>query len=527
MKKAILVLFLLFVALGLRLLHPKADPPSSLSWSGALLSDEGYWCHNAANKVLFDKWETDNFNPYLVSPVFTLFEYASFKTGGVDLIHVRLPNIIFGTLSILILYLITQDWLAAILLTLNYIFVMYNRMALLETTVIFFLLLSLLTWQKEKFTLSGVFLAVSILTKVTASFFIFVLLLQILFFEEKKKKPLRFLLGLALVILPFILVFVIPSYSGWKEIQTIHVAKKFTHPLLHFKSLALFFTTHFGLVKIPFLYLLAFLGSLQVFSRVLTKREIFTRSETIVFLWLLIGALFLGFFPYQPPRYLLLIIPPMCVEASFTLRELKKQKSLYLKFVRNFFKMSLVFLGIFLSPIYILNLILGSLLGHRYIVGGWLILSVIISALLILRGEMTLRRKFLKFVYLGGVTLIILNNGFQYLKWAVRPEYSILNASRKVKEIIGEKAILGGEISSTLSLENHVRAIPFLGTLNREYFPQLTYLITYGNEEIRRYQYMKLLEEYKLVFSLVKSIKIMHNYYTHENFLLFKLKEGR
>src|SRR5438876_186795 len=56
------------LAIVLRLVALDSDPYARLSWSSALLTDEGFYIHNARNLVLFGTARTDEFNNMLIMP---------------------------------------------------------------------------------------------------------------------------------------------------------------------------------------------------------------------------------------------------------------------------------------------------------------------------------------------------------------------------------------------------------------------------------------------------------------------------
>jgi len=79
-----------------RFIHLEADPPIYLSPSGGLFGDEAALAHNARNKVLFGIWITNEWNPFIYNPILTILEYFSFLSFGIDLIQIRVVNILGG-----------------------------------------------------------------------------------------------------------------------------------------------------------------------------------------------------------------------------------------------------------------------------------------------------------------------------------------------------------------------------------------------------------------------------------------------
>jgi 4-amino-4-deoxy-L-arabinose transferase-like glycosyltransferase len=138
----------LAVAALLRALYPAADPP----WNptvGIVWHDEGAWVHNARNKVLFGAWSQDAWNPMYVAPVFTGLEYLAFKTIGVGVRQARVVPEVAGLISVWLLALGVgrtagrrAGLIAGALLATNYMYVMWNRAALMEAPMVAFMVAS-------------------------------------------------------------------------------------------------------------------------------------------------------------------------------------------------------------------------------------------------------------------------------------------------------------------------------------------------------------------------------------------------
>ena len=71
-----------------------SDPPPDLSTSGGYWADEGFWTHNARNKILFGKWITDEWNNMYASPVPHFLTYAVFKMAGIGLRQARVVPVL-------------------------------------------------------------------------------------------------------------------------------------------------------------------------------------------------------------------------------------------------------------------------------------------------------------------------------------------------------------------------------------------------------------------------------------------------
>jgi hypothetical protein len=136
------------VAIVLRGLFPAADPPWRTT-VGVVWHDEGAWVHNARNKALFGAWRLDEWNPIFIAPVFTGLEYLSFAAFGVGVRQARLVSEVAGLASVILLALGVRrlggdraSLIAGALLATNYVYVMYDRAAIMEALMAAFIVAS-------------------------------------------------------------------------------------------------------------------------------------------------------------------------------------------------------------------------------------------------------------------------------------------------------------------------------------------------------------------------------------------------
>jgi hypothetical protein len=179
---ALAVAAVLLVGAILRGLFPTADPP----WNppvGITWHDEGPWTHNARNRVLWGEWKTDEWNPMYLAPVFTALEYASFAVFGVGFWQARLVSEFMGLLSVLALAYgvaaVSTRWAglaASALLATNYVYVMWNRAALMEATMVAFIAISWSAYALARRRawwglVAGVCAVLAFFTKAAAAFY--------------------------------------------------------------------------------------------------------------------------------------------------------------------------------------------------------------------------------------------------------------------------------------------------------------------------------------------------------------------
>ncbi len=124
----------------LRALWLQSDAYPRLSWSSALLTDEGFYIHNARNLVLFGRLRTDEFNNMLIMPLLHLAQVVVFKILGVGLVQARLISVVAGLLTVVILgdtlrrmYGARVAMLGILLFGLDHVLILYSRLALMDT----------------------------------------------------------------------------------------------------------------------------------------------------------------------------------------------------------------------------------------------------------------------------------------------------------------------------------------------------------------------------------------------------------
>jgi 4-amino-4-deoxy-L-arabinose transferase-like glycosyltransferase len=167
-----------------------ADPPVRRA-VGIVWHDEGAWVHNARNKALWDTWRTDEWNPVFVAPVFTALEYASFATFGVGTWQARVVPALSGLVAVVALMVglhVLAGSRAAIiggaLLATNYAFVMWNRAALMESTMTAFMVVAWTAWVLSERRaawgiVAGLAAVAAFFTKAAAAFFIAAMTLDV------------------------------------------------------------------------------------------------------------------------------------------------------------------------------------------------------------------------------------------------------------------------------------------------------------------------------------------------------------
>ncbi|MFY9569976.1 MAG: glycosyltransferase family 39 protein, partial [Blastocatellia bacterium] len=178
-RAAIVVSGILVAAFLLRVINLDADPSAFLSRD--FITDEGWWAHNARNAVFYGQWKIDDLNQGLYSAyLYNLLLYFIFKLSGVSFTTLRLLSAVTGWATVVVLFFLVRREVnirAAVfttaLLGFSNLHIIYSRTGFVETTIVFFLALTLWCWSLRRvnqlFSLaSGVCFGLMILTKVTA-----------------------------------------------------------------------------------------------------------------------------------------------------------------------------------------------------------------------------------------------------------------------------------------------------------------------------------------------------------------------
>ena len=93
------------VAVILRLVFLRADPPWDFTWSQALFTDGARAIDGARSKIVFGRWILDMRSPVvLFYPLVNLAAFAIFKVGGVGLAQANLVGVLPALASVVLLF---------------------------------------------------------------------------------------------------------------------------------------------------------------------------------------------------------------------------------------------------------------------------------------------------------------------------------------------------------------------------------------------------------------------------------------
>ena len=488
-----LAIGIIFIAImAMRFIHLDADSPLDLDWSGGYFGDEMALAHNARNKVLFGEWTSDEWNPYIYSPLLTILEYAFFSVLGVGLVPLRLVNIFVLFLGFWLLLLTLRrerDWPTAILalglLGFNYIFLIYNRIGLNDTFLVFPMLLTLYFWHRglEKapyLVLAGVSAFICYTTKATALYFTLAAALSLIWAIVQKvreagglKKGLLslgfFLGGLGLSSLAWYGFFFLPNRERFNSAAQDWIGLAMPENLGRYwrNVTSPQILKYFSLSPIELLVGLSFM--LWLLLTLLKDWKKIKPLEVFLSLWLLGGYLSIDGLNYHPLRYDVPLLPPLIIltvlllskiwnwsaSGKFNLKEVLTKGWPFIIWILFVTKLSLGFtklvigISVFLALVSIFMLVL---LSKPRLLG----LAMGNSD----RDRCT--RRLLRSAVAGIVGFSLVIQGVQYCRWVRRPDYTVRNTSRELGRMPGENLLIAGLWAPLATIENRHRSL-YLG----------------------------------------------------------------
>ncbi len=494
-KEVFFFLGILLLAFVSRSVFIEADAPLNLTWSSSTFSDSESRAVEARNLALFGQiYPIDCDLPKtFMSPVMTGLLYPVFSLFGVGVIQLRLVSVIFSVLSIALLYFLAKSFsgqkvafLSAFFLALSFPAMMFDKIGFLETFVVFFLLLSLFLFNKSRngnsFALVAGSLAsfcIAFLFKPTAIIFVPVLLVVLLASRKASKKPSLSQTGILAIAL--FVFFGIISFldSRFFDLSGGNVPTHLAFSLFEMlRNFTIFFVNRifFQSAVVTGLALIALLFALQEF---LSKGFSASKGRLLMASWLLFGSAGLALLSYQPPRYFLILLPPLSfLAADFLISFFDSKKFSLPKLSRlavlGFF--SWLALASFAFSIWSVKFLFNSddmtakaitvlLLSAAIFVIGTLLF------LLVKRKQgfsFGVSRKARQAILLIVLFAFLVSNLVPYFDWASNPKYTLVNSSRQLAKDIPEESVVLGLSTDCLCFETNLKCILMFYTFNNK-----------------------------------------------------------
>jgi 4-amino-4-deoxy-L-arabinose transferase-like glycosyltransferase len=496
------------IGIAMRTLWLRADPPV-FDPVGIVWHDEGAWVHNARNQALWGVWRTDAWNPVFVTPVFTALEYGAFKTLGVGLWQARTVPVISGiaTIAFLIigLHAIAGRRAAAtggLLLATAYAFVMWNRAALMESTMTaaiagswaaYALSARRATWAIA----AGILAILAWFTKAAAAFFIAALILDALTMltsgrrwrDASRSAAWMTIAGTVVAGLAFAAAFVLPH---WYEYRFYNWQMSVTRKPDYSWTALLDRASWLPVVQSVFsrmwiIFAVAMAGLVAIVGRWRDAH----RGERLLALWVLIGLAELIVHDSGNERRYVMFIPALIALASLVLTQAWPLIGGTAPRAR-WQRVVVVPLGLLVA-----YLVVGSLLRPVFIDAinsGHLRTVVRLSAGLAFAGlALTIwkwndvvvhgRRPLSPVVAAWCVALTVAGQLADYAIWARHRDELNYRASVEIGRLLPAGTLVQGKLANGLALDNHIRPL-FVGNGFGNYDDRLRrtdarYILTY------------------------------------------------
>jgi hypothetical protein len=520
---------ILCLALALRCVSPTADPPWR-STGGVVWHDEGAWTHNARNKALYGAWVQDEWNPVYIAPVFTGVEYASFAAFGVGVRQARLVSQVAGVLSVLLIGLGVRrisgnlaGLIAAALLATNYVYVMYDRAALMEALMAAFIVASwycaVRSARRPAYgSAAGLFATLAFFTNAAAAAYVGALgLLAIVelfrrdhamppeggsdetpvasgFSRNRVRQAGWILGGLAISFGVVAILFVVPHWTEYRFYNwQVSVTRK---PAYDLHSLVTRLTW-FPILHDTFsrMWGALALGVIGAWSAARGWRRA-GAGERLLLLWVGIGTLELLVHDVGNERRFVFLIPAIVALASVLLArgmafgdDVASVSRARLLIAAPF----LLYCGyVLLAPlvrVYYLPDVYGGLLKKPVrlsAAGALLLMTILVAAWPSLRRILSIRWSARVAVALTAAGVAW--NLAQFSAWAARRTYKDYAASIELGRVLPPGTLVQGKLANGLALENRIRPL-FIGHgfgnyADRKQRDDVRYILTYTDPEI-------------------------------------------
>jgi 4-amino-4-deoxy-L-arabinose transferase-like glycosyltransferase len=496
----------LAVAALVRFLFPTADPP----WNptvGVVWHDEGAWVHNARNRALWGVWALDAWNPMFVAPVFTALEYLSFAAFGVGVWQARLVSEVAGLASVLLLALGVRrlagplaGTIAGALLATNFVFVMYNRAAIMETTMVACMVASWYCYVRAQDRpawgmAAGLLALLAFFTKAAAAFYVAALALDAMLSwwmaapvsgRAAKRTAMAVLGGMAGGSLLALAVFVGPNWADYRFYNwQMSVTRKPAYDARAILDRVSWFPVLHDIFTRMWLVLVvataAALGSLARWRRL-------EAPERLLLFWLGIGAVELLVHDVGNERRFLFFIPALAALAALALggrgaiagpelaRVTRRRAALALPIVAYVFyaiAAAIVRVG-FLYEVKPNVRLAGTLalLATGLLYACWPRVAAWLA-----RQQWTPRAAVLV------TALVCAGDLAQFSQWAAGRTYKNVAASRELGRRLPAGTLVHGKLANGLALENRIKPV-FVGRnfgnyADRKQRDDVEYILTY------------------------------------------------
>jgi len=504
--------------IGLRCVALDSDAYPRLSWSSALLTDEGFYMHDARNRVLFGHARTDQFSNALIMPVLDAVQTGVFHLFGVSVVSARAISVALGLLTLPVFFDamrrafgLRPAVLGLLLLGLDHVSLLYSRLALMDTPAAFVLVCAFWLWvrsgQAEAQSRGRVWLALCGLVLGACygvrglGALVYPAPMLLLSWQgwkarqqaqagETSQRP-EWLLrqvclvgGLVLALGIYGVVWYLPNHEELKRVNHYYLFEQLVpHRLSVFLSnwAKGLFGDHRGLM--PYLFRHEPVQTCLVFVWLVRRAaDLFQRREDMecspkevmhadyLALWLVVFWGLLCSIDYAPSRYYVLFLPAFAGLTGLTLSDVDRFTST----LRN--RMAAPIYGLFvfhsgqtaLHHLGIAGVLLPGLLGGACLVSAWFLLPRMRSV----RDEEGSRRQaIMKAAPMAALVVWSVVNLYWTGDWLLHITYRQREADRWLAENLPANSVLIGAVTPGLTMNNRFICVNVIEKLCNDHQP--------------------------------------------------------
>ena len=464
---------------GLRLVDLQSDPYRGLDWDTGLMTDEGFYTHNARNVALFGQARTDEFNNMLASPLLHYLQVAVFSVTGFSAVNARLISVVLSLLTLAVYFAamrrafgIRVAVTAALFLGLDHTNVLFNRMALLDTPATLLAVCALYTLVRAErdqpirrnawLAGCGILLGLTLITRSLCVYLIPAAVIAAIMTRRDRVSGVGSLLGgLLAVLFVYAAVWYLPHkfemdqmnrYYRTVQLQPDSAARLFKNIRIAFLG------DRYGVFPnifrhTPVLFSLALLTMAGFWNVSRTDRADRTdrTATTLVFLtgWILVAWTLFAFSNYAPNRYFVSTYPPLFALASVGLWRLP---SLVAGYRQNGLKPA-VGLGL---VVWFLGYHALESVVHRGVFL-YVVPTLLTAVVLVWRGQIPgLGIAARSYAFVVVVPVLILWTGVNagwLADWWVRREYTLSQSSEWLGRNLPAGSVLLGDVAPGLGMD--------------------------------------------------------------------------
>lgn len=483
-----------------RVVALRSDPYLRLDWSAGLLTDEGFYIHNARNVALFGRARLDEFNNMLLSPLLHGVQVAVFQLFGVGAVQARSISVVCSLLSLALLWdglrrVFSNRMAITTLLFLGFDHanLLFNRIALMDTPAALGAVAAFYAFVRgalaEKplskrmwLAVCGALLGVT-LTNRTLCLYLLPVPFVALAWGPRRSTTARIdsvtvLVGLIVVLVLYAVLWYLPNraeaaamsrYYLFEQIlpkSLTHLGQNIQHAILgDYRGIVPYLFRH-----MPVLFILALFGLTVSLLGKHTRPGIIVaptanRAEVYLVTWLLLGWALLAVISYSPSRYYVTTYPALAACAALSLWRLPELWATLCELSRRagVLRAALAWLLTYHAVEAIIHQrgVLPRLPTMGLLYG---LPTIVALAFLLLPYRMRTWNKatspaFRVKIAATVLSLWFLTNGYWLLDWARGLSFTQLEMSRWLAQNMPSGSILIGDVAPGLCLDNRLQPV--------------------------------------------------------------------